>query len=111
MFTGQAHVKDLARYGLVDYFDTLLFSADEGKWKPNAAPFLHVLDALDVAPETAVYIGDNPAHDVGGGQGVGMRTIHIKSSARFPSPNGLQPTAEITQLAELPAILAAWQNE
>ncbi len=108
MFTGQAHIKDLTRFGLVDFFDTLLFSADEGKWKPTAAPFLHVLDALDVVPETAVYIGDNPEHDIGGGQAIGMRTIHIKSSQRFPSPNGIQPTAVIAQLAELPGILDSW---
>ena len=105
MFAGEAHVADLQRFGLDGYFDAMLFSGDAGKWKPTAAPFLHVAAELGIDPETAVYIGDDPASDVVGGQRAGMRTIHFQSSQRFPTPDGVTAHAAISQLAELPALL------
>lgn len=108
MFTGAAHRADLARFGLLDYFDALLFSADAGQWKPNAAPFLTLLDELGVEPETAVYVGDDPANDVVGGQNAGMRTIYIKANSRFTTPNGVKPDAQINRLPELIEILRNW---
>jgi putative hydrolase of the HAD superfamily len=109
MFSGQAHVADMARFGLLDYFDAMVFSADVDKWKPTAAPFLHVLDALGVAGETAVYIGDDPGSDVRGAKRAGMRAIHFHSSDRFAQPDDIQPDAQIKQLADLMAILSSWQ--
>jgi HAD superfamily hydrolase (TIGR01509 family) len=107
MFTGEAHIADLDRFGLSGYFDTMLFSGDVGKWKPTAAPFLHVAEELGIEPETAVYIGDDPASDVVGAQRAGMKTIHFRSSDRFPNPNGITPHARIERLTQLPAALAA----
>ena len=105
MFTGAAHIADLERFGLADYFDAMLFSADAGKWKPNAAPFLQVMNELGVGGETAVYIGDDPTGDIVGGQRAGMRTIHFQSSQRFQMPDGVQPDARIRHLSELLPIL------
>lgn len=110
MFTGRAHIRDLKRFGLDSYFDTMLFSADAGKWKPTPDPFLQVAEELGVAPETAVYIGDDPRSDIAGGQSAGLRTIHIQSSQRFDTPPDLEPDATIQALAELPAVLTAWTN-
>lgn len=106
MFSGRAHIEDLERLGLLDYFDALLFSADEGVWKPNAALFERMLDRLEVRPQQAVYVGDDPAADVVGGQAAGMRTIHYPSTGRFPLLDGVQADATIRSLAELPAVLA-----
>ena len=50
MFEGSVHIADLQRFNLDTYFDAMLFSADENKWKPIAAPYLHLLDKLQVAP-------------------------------------------------------------
>lgn len=110
MFTGQAHITDLARFGLVDYFDTLLFSADVAKWKPNAAPYLQVADELGVVAETAVFIGDDPVNDMLGGQRAGMRTIHIKTNERFQPLPDIVPDAQITSLTELPTLLTNWKT-
>ncbi|MEJ2746699.1 MAG: HAD family hydrolase [Anaerolineae bacterium] len=110
MFTGQAHMADMKRFGLLDYFDALVFSADVNKWKPTAAPFLHVLAELGAEGDTAVYIGDDPGSDVVGGKRAGMRTIHFQSSQRFPEPEGVQPDAQITQLHDLLPILTRWQQ-
>ncbi len=110
MFTGQAHVADLQRFGLAGYFDTMLFSADAAKWKPNAAPYLQVVDELGVGAETAVFIGDDPVNDILGAQRAGMRTIHIKSSDRFRPLPDIKPDAQMTSLTELPGLLLNWQN-
>lgn len=111
MFTGAAHVADLERFGLADHFDAMLFSADAGQWKPNAAPFLSLLAQMDVAPETAVYVGDDPASDVVGGQRAGMRTVYVKSTTRFSTPNGVVPDVEINHLRELMEILRNWDKK
>jgi putative hydrolase of the HAD superfamily len=110
MFTGEAHKNDLRRFGLIDYFDAMLFSADAGKWKPTAEPFWHIAAELGVAPETAVYIGDDPGSDVVGGQRAGMRTIYVQSSQRFPHPDGIKPDAQVMSLGEVTAVLANWQK-
>jgi putative hydrolase of the HAD superfamily len=108
MFPGEMHRTDMARFGLLDHFDTTLFSADVNKWKPNADPFLHVLDVLGVRAETAVYIGDDPASDVVGGRAAGLRTIYFPSSSRFPTLDAIQPHGKINSLAELLPLLASW---
>ncbi|MCB9418194.1 MAG: HAD family hydrolase [Ardenticatenaceae bacterium] len=109
MFTSKAHIADMERFGLLDYFDAMVFSADVNKWKPTAAPFLHVLELLGSEGETAVYIGDDPGSDILGGQRAGMRTIHYQSSQRFAQPANLQPDARIEKLTDLLPILAAWR--
>lgn len=110
MFPGQLHMADMARFGLINYFDALVFSADVNKWKPNADPFWHVLAMLEGNGETAVYVGDDPASDVVGGRAAGMRTIYFASSNRFSKPAGVEAHAEIKTLTELLPVLAAWNG-
>ena len=105
MFSGQSHIIDLKKYGLVDFFDTMLFSADVNMWKPNVAPFHAVLQYLDVEPGAAVFVGDDPAADVVGGRRAGMLTVHYPSSQRFSSADGVNPDATINNLLELPEVL------
>lgn len=107
MFAGASHINDLERFGLAEYFEVMLFSADANKWKPTTAPFLHILEALEVEPANAVYVGDDPSADLVGGHAAGMKTIYFPSSQRFPSLNGVQPDATISHLRELPGCLVA----
>ena len=108
MFPGTMHQEDMDRFGLLNHFDATVFSADVNKWKPNADPFLHVLEELGMGAETAVYIGDDPASDMVGGRAARMRTIYFPSSQRFTKPDGVQPDGEIQSLAELLPLLASW---
>lgn len=109
MFRGEAHLADLARFGLDGYFQATLFSADKNMWKPNQAPFTQMVTALGVPAAAAVYVGDDPANDVVGSQGAGLRAIHIRSSDRFVVPHSVRADAVINHLAELPAVLSSWQ--
>jgi len=111
MFTGQAHITDLERFSLDGYFDAMLFSAEAGKWKPSAEPYLDLLDQLQIAPQNGVFIGDDPANDMVGGQRAGMRTILMRSNERFHQPKDVLPNAVITHLSELLPVLAGWSNE
>lgn len=108
MFNGQAHVNDLRRFGLDGYFDAMLFSADVNKWKPQAAPYLHLVDELGGTAETAVFIGDSPEHDIIGAQNAGLRSVLIRSNQRFHLPAHIQPDATIHSLLELPGVLTNW---
>ncbi len=108
MFPGEMHKADMARFGLLQFFDATLFSADVNKWKPNADPFLHILEEMGVEGETAVYVGDDPASDIIGGKAAGLRTIYFPSSQRFTKPPGTEPDGEISSLAELLPLLGRW---
>lgn len=106
MFSGQAHISDLERFGLTAHFESLLFSADVNKWKPNRAPFDQVMTELGVTPETAVFVGDDPGADVIGARRAGMHVVHFESSARFPRPSEQsRPDATIDDLRQLAPLL------
>lgn len=105
MFTGTAHLNDLARFGIDGYFDATLFSADAEKWKPQPDPFLQVLSDLDVAPANAVFVGDSVAHDIVGAHAAGMKAVLIRNSDRFPLIDGVEPDGVIEWLTELPEVL------
>lgn len=110
MLSGKAHMADLARFNMAGYFDKVLFSAEENKWKPNPAPFEHMLLALELPPVAAVFVGDDPANDVVGAQRAGLRAVHFRSSGRFARPADVRPDAAISDLAELPPLLQQWRR-
>jgi putative hydrolase of the HAD superfamily len=104
MYSGRSHRADLERFDLISYFESLLFSADVNKWKPNRAAFTHVMSELRAAPETTVFIGDDPGADVVGARRAGMHVIHFQSSDRFPAGSEL-PDATIDDLRHLHSVL------
>jgi FMN phosphatase YigB (HAD superfamily) len=55
-----------------------------------------------VAPERCVYVGDDPALDVGPAASVGMRPVLIDRRGRFPDFSG---SVRISTMAELPEVL------
>ena len=52
----------LREWGLVDYFETIFCSGDEGVRKPDAAAFEITLERLGVKPAEAVFIDDTMRH-------------------------------------------------
>jgi putative hydrolase of the HAD superfamily len=106
MWPGIYHRGDLERFGLLRFFDHLVFSGDLGLWKPDPRIFQTSLDGLGISPHEAVFVGDNPQHDVAGAQGVGMRGVLIDSS-EFPI-DGVLPDATIHTPRELLPLLDEW---
>ncbi len=99
----QAHV----RRGLAPFFDVEVYSSEAGVAKPHPAIFRAALEALGVAPECAVYVGDRIRPDISGAQGVGMRAVLIEVAHRAEHDPAINPDARIRELPELLDVLPA----
>jgi putative hydrolase of the HAD superfamily len=87
------------------YFDVCVISEEAGVTKPAPEIFERALSALGVQPSAAIYVGDNPHHDVIGAQGVGMRAVWLnRPGNRFDSQ--VEADAEIADLDALLALLS-----
>lgn len=100
----------MAHLEIAHYFDVSVVSGRAGIEKPDAQIFLHALEAVNVRPEEAVHVGDNPRDDVEGAQAVGMRGVLLDRLERFaPVLPGSHPKQEdplvIRTLLDLPDLL------
>ncbi|WP_449288409.1 HAD family hydrolase [Marinobacter salarius] len=59
-------LSEFERAGVLDAFEALSFSSDDGVVKPSGKSFIKVLAAMDADPATAVMIGDSVRRDLGG---------------------------------------------
>jgi putative hydrolase of the HAD superfamily len=66
---------DLQAIGLSHHFKVSVAAHQLGVRKPDAAIFLAACDKLGVAPEDAVYVGDDVLLDVQGAQRAGLRAV------------------------------------
>ena len=66
---------DLRTIGLSHHFKVSVAAHELGVAKPDAAIFLAACRELNVAPEDAVYVGDDVLLDVRGAQTAGLRAV------------------------------------
>ena len=104
---GQVRIQrhTLAGLGLSEAFDVVLISEEEGIRKPDPEIFARALARLDVTPDVAVFVGDNPPADIAGARAAGLKAVWMENSY-YPPPQDADAT--IRRLADLPAIIAAW---
>ncbi len=76
----------LTAAGLREYFDVVIDSSIFGTEKPDPAIFRAALQALDVAPEEALYVGDLYEVDVVGAQAAGMDAVLLTASGARQGP-------------------------
>ena len=67
--------RDLEQMGIAERIDFAVFSSEVGKRKPHPAIFERALEALDVAPDEAMFVGDRLYEDVRGANEVGMTSV------------------------------------
>lgn len=91
---------ELARHGLLDSVDAVVFCVDVGWRKPHRAPFDRALTLLDVAPTDAVFVGDDPRWDVIGAQNAGLRPVLLGSPARTPGLETIQNLEDVIRLVD-----------
>lgn len=96
----------LGRAGLLEHFDVVVVSEDVGLRKPLAAIFAAVADALALAPEEILHVGDDLAADVAGAAAVGQRTAWVTRRVKDPDAalaayTGPKPDYRIADLDEL----------
>ncbi len=63
--------RTLEQLDLVDVFDTILISGEEGVEKPEAEIFIRAAERLNVPAERSLMVGDDPVSDVIGARSVG----------------------------------------
>jgi putative hydrolase of the HAD superfamily len=99
---------DLEVIGLHHHFEYALASASFGRAKPDPAIFLSACEAMGVAPQDAVYVGDDLRLDVQGAQGAGLRAVWMNrdgSDAHLAA--GVTPDAICASFDEL----LAWVSQ
>ena len=76
--------KWLADWGILDLFDVVVCSGDEGVAKPDPAIFELTLERLGVVAGEAVFIDDSPGH-VEAARASGLRAIHFVTAEALRS--------------------------
>lgn len=94
------------RFGILDCFDVLAFSNEEGVRKPDPVIFSRVLGRLRVDAARSVHVGDDVVTDVGGAKASGMRAVLVWTPWRPNLP--AEPDAAVPRLGGLPALLDRW---
>lgn len=95
---------DLHAIGLAHYFAVSVAAHRMGTAKPDPAIFLAACDELGVAPNEAVYVGDDPLLDVVGAQKAGLQAVwmnRLELQPKRPLPDHIQPDATCATLYEL----------
>lgn len=104
----------IEQHHLQPFFEMVLSSSDIGFRKPDPRIFAVALAKMGVQSQRAVQIGDTLGADILGAHRSGMRGIWIKRRSENPRNalmrNSVIPDAEIDRLAELPAVLDAWNR-
>lgn len=95
----------LRRRGLLDLFETRTYSSQVRYAKPHPRIFQAALEAMGVAPEEALHVGDRLIADVAGAQGVGMKAVLVEVPHRPEAETDITPDAQIRELPELLDVL------
>lgn len=87
--------------GFATMMDTIVTSALVGWEKPDGRTFHAALEAVDVRPERAIHVGDQPLSDVLGARGIGMAAALIDRYGRHTGePVDALPVTSLEQLAQ-----------
>jgi len=103
---------DLSRYGVTEYFDTVVLSAVFGKRKPHPEIFLEACRKASVKPENVLFIGNSPSKDINGAKGAGMGwTVLIEYEFTPGHDTGFDPDYRISNLRELIPVVEVLLSE
>ena len=97
----------LEEHGIAKYFDATAVSGTHGYRKPDARVFLHACEALGVAPEACIMVGDRIDCDIAPARALGMRALRLRSGRHAnqePRTWHERPDAEA---ADVPGMRAA----
>ncbi len=97
----------IVRLGLVPYLEPrAVFISDQlGISKPNPKIYTLALQDLELRPAEAMYVGDNPAHDVAPPQSIGRVAVWARRAARHGLEPGIEPDHVVDDFRELGLIL------
>ena len=91
--------------GLEEIAPFVVISEEFGHSKPEPAIFEEALRRLgNPLPEETLFVGDRPDSDIGGAQGVGLKTAWVRRDRSFPRGRR-KPDYEIDHVDELRTLL------
>lgn len=97
----------LQAFEMLDYFTTVITSAQCGHYKSTPRIYECVLAELGVAAHESVHVGDSLRFDVGSAGSIGIRTVWF--NLRREPPDGIVPDLTVESLVGLaPRILTAF---
>jgi putative hydrolase of the HAD superfamily len=73
---------EIRMLGLDQFFRYRVYSSQYGFGKPDHRLFLIACGLLDVSPQNAIYIGDNPYSDVKGAKKIGMASVLLNRASK-----------------------------
>jgi len=99
--------------GLQTYFDPqkIAISIDLGSSKPDAYIFQYALNALDIAPEEAVMIGDALGADVVGAKHLNIASVWKPLPRLFAQARAIQKQEQMPQAFESILLQIGYENE
>jgi 2-haloacid dehalogenase len=101
----------LAKSGFAGSFAAILISEEMGLSKPDARFFRAASDALGIAPEHLLCVGDNPAADIAGARGAGIDACWFSPGGTpWPGP-GRPPDHIIREISEVLHIVPALSRD
>lgn len=96
---------ELQQVGLLKYFDPVIVSGDHGYRKPDGRLFQKALDAIGVAAEQTLYVGNNMYRDIYGARQAGLKTVLFDSDRGKREHLGCVPDFTINDHRDLLRIL------
>ena len=90
--------------GVADLVDAVVVSEEFGVNKPHPAIFNHALSLIGAMPSDTLFVGDNQVADIGGANGVGMRTAWM-SHGRSWAIDAYHPTHVIEHVWDVRPLL------
>lgn len=92
----------LERLGLLELFDVVVDSAEEGVEKPDPGIFRRALERTGASADGAVFVGDIYSIDVVGARAAGIRPVLLDEAGLYPDVD----CPAVRSLGELAAHLA-----
>ncbi|MFP9058897.1 HAD family hydrolase [Natrialbaceae archaeon A-chndr2] len=97
----------LAALGLTETFEPVVCAGYETAPKPDPEPFEVALEALDLTPEQALYVGNSLTSDVAGAKAAGVPSVWVPVDGRGGETtrvSGPEPTFRVPSLAALESV-------
>ncbi len=104
----------VVRLGLDEVVDLVVTSGEEAERprKPNVAAWAPFWEAWDMFPYEAVMVGDDLVEDILGALNAQMWTVWVKrTSPGTELERAIRPDAVVADLAEVPTVIARWEDE
>jgi HAD superfamily hydrolase (TIGR01509 family) len=92
-------------HALGEFPGPVLVSDLVGAYKPSAAAFRQLEEALGVTPAELWYVGDNPVADIDGARAYGLRAVWLNRGGDAYPAQLAEPTAQIEHLDALAAVV------